>query len=360
MTRRLTLVIHSLEGGGAERIAAWMANHWCEQGDQVTLITLAAVGTDQYRVAAGVRRIGLNLLSVSRNSFQAVARNLLRVKRLAAAIADSQPERIVSFTDKTNVLALLACRGQAVRPIAYELVDPRHHDIGTVWSWLRRWTYPSARALVVQTAAVRDWFRSWLPRLPIFVIPTGVPAPTPVAVAKPPHPHLLAVGRLEPQKGFDLLIDAFSRIAATHPDWHLWIAGEGSQHVVLAREIRRRGLENRIHLLGRVAEPELLMRQAELFVLSSRYEGFPTALLEAMAHGLPAVCFDCPSGPAEIVRHSQDGILVPPEDVSALAAALARLMDDPNLRRSMGQQAQDVVQRFSAEQFFRRWEEALA
>ncbi len=360
MNRRLTIVIHSLEGGGAERIAAWMANHWCDQGDHVTLLTLSSVGTDQYRVGPGVQRVGLNLMAESHNSLQAIAKNWIRIRRLSQALRGSQPEHIISLTDKTNVLTLLACRDLPVRPVIYELVDPRQHAIGRFWSLLRRWTYPSARALVVQTASVRQWFQSWLRRVPIVVIPTGVPRPQLESVPKPEAPHILAVGRLEPQKGFDLLIEAFARLASTHPSWDLWIAGEGSQHPVLAREIRRRGLEKRIQLLGRVARPEQLMQQAELFVLSSRYEGFPTALLEAMAHSLPAVSFDCPTGPAEIIRHSVDGILVPPEDVGALSAALARLMDNPELRRQMGQRAREVLDRFSAEEFFRRWEELLA
>lgn len=360
MTRRLTIVIHSLQGGGAERISSWMANHWAQQGDHVSLITLDLPHTDQYPLDPRVERIGLGMMSVSRNVLQAFFRNLARRRRLAKAIAQSCPDRVISLTDKTNVLTLLACRGVTDQVVVYELTDPRQHAIGRWWSWLRRLTYPRAKALVVQTEGVRQWFRQWLKGVPIYVIPTGVPQMSATShVPRPPGRRLLAVGRLEHVKGFDLLIEAFSRIAALHPDWQLWIAGSGSLYAVLQRDIHRRGLGKRVTLLGHVAQPETIMQQADVFVLSSRYEGFPTALLEAMACGLPAVSFDCPSGPSEIIRHSVDGLLVPSQDVEALAAAMGRLMSDESLRRAMAERAEEVTKRFSMERFFAQWEEVL-
>jgi glycosyltransferase involved in cell wall biosynthesis len=360
MNRRLTIVIHSLDGGGAERIASWMANHWVRADNHVTLITLDLPHTDRYEVDPRVERIALGLMAVSRNALQAVVRNLMRRRKLAQAIAASQPNWVISLTDKTNVLTLLACRGVTRQVVVYELTDPRHHDIGRYWSWLRRWTYPGAYALVVQTESVRQWFRQWLKRVPIHIIPTGVPRQeTTEPVERPPGYRILAVGRLEPVKGYDLLIEAFARIAAIHPQWHLWIAGSGSLYAVLQREIKRRGLEKRVKLWGHVAHPEVLMQQSDLFVLSSRYEGFPTALLEAMASGLPAVSFDCQSGPADIIRQGVDGLLVPPEDVGALATAMSRLMSDEGLRQAMAERAREVATRFSQERFFERWEEVL-
>jgi len=167
---------------------------------------------------------------------------------------------------------------------------------------------------------------------------------------------LLALGRLAPEKGFDLLLTAFADLAPSRPHWSLVILGEGPERPRLEAQRRRLGLEGRTHLPGAVADPSAWLRRAKLFVLSSRYEGFSNALCEAQAWGVPAVAFDCESGPAEILRHGVSGLLVPPGDVPALAASLARLMDDEALRRSMAARAPEVVQRFGLEKVLDLWE----
>ena len=143
------------------------------------------------------------------------------------------------------------------------------------------------------------------------------------------------MGRLAPQKGFDLLIDAFSRVAGRHPQWSLQILGEGPDRPALERLIDVKGLAGRVVLAGWEPDPSAVLQQGDLFVLSSRFEGFPNALLEAMACGLPSVSFNCQSGPAEIIRDQIDGILVPPEDVPGLADAIDRALTDEALRRRL-------------------------
>lgn len=167
------------------------------------------------------------------------------------------------------------------------------------------------------------------------------------------------MGRLDRQKGFDLLIEAFSRIAAKHPDWSVHILGDGSERAALEALIESKHLAGRVVLRGWVDDPVAELRAAELFVLSSRFEGFPNALLEAMACGLPAVACDCPGGPAEIIRAGTDGLLVPPEDTAALAAALEQLMSDDELRARLAGRASEVKRRFSVERFFEQWEAVL-
>jgi glycosyltransferase involved in cell wall biosynthesis len=164
---------------------------------------------------------------------------------------------------------------------------------------------------------------------------------------------------LEPQKQFDYLLRAFARCSSRHAEWSLAIIGEGSERKNLEQIAVELGIADRVRWLGVVAQPERVLLEASIFVLSSRYEGFPNALLEAMSSGLAAVSFDCPSGPAEIIRHEIDGLLVPPQDLEGLAAALDRLMADEVLRERLGRRATEVSERFALKSVAGLWEELI-
>jgi glycosyltransferase involved in cell wall biosynthesis len=167
------------------------------------------------------------------------------------------------------------------------------------------------------------------------------------------------VGRLSPEKGFDVLVRAFARIAPWFPDWTLQILGTGPQRGQLEDLADSLGVRDNVRWAGWVEEPESALLESGVFVLPSRYEGFPNALLEAMACGLPCIASACDSGPAEIIRDGVDGLLVPPENVDALADALRQLVSDEDKRARLGRHAVEVTSRFSREAFFGRWEEAL-
>jgi glycosyltransferase involved in cell wall biosynthesis len=171
---------------------------------------------------------------------------------------------------------------------------------------------------------------------------------------------IVAMGRLVPQKGFDLLLDAFSRIAARHPDWSLKILGKGPLKEQLEIQASNLGLKDRVCFAGSLPDPFTVLCAADLFVFSSRFEGFGNALSEAMACGLPVISFDCPAGPADIIRPGVDGILVPAEDVSALATAMDRLMNDPEQREMFARRATEIIDRFSVGRILALWDELFA
>ena len=193
---------------------------------------------------------------------------------------------------------------------------------------------------------------------PVLAIPNAVPD-VPLGPGDPAAHQLIAAGRLEPQKGFDLLLQAFATVADKHPDWTLDIFGKGSRREPLEQAVVDLGLAGRVRINDPTDRLGERMRDASVFVLSSRFEGFPIVLLEAMAAGLAVVSFDCPTGPSEIVADGTSGLLVPPEDVPALAAALDRVMADETLRRRLAAAAPAAVLPYSLENVGRRWDELL-
>lgn len=384
MQRRLAIVIHSLDGGGAEWTAARMANHWAEAGHSVTLITLDSADSDRYCLSPKVERRALEVMGHSSNPLAAIRNNFRRIRVLRRAVADADPDHVISLTDKTNVLTLIACRKLDVPVIVAERIDPRYHSIGRVWSYLRERVYPWAAAVVVQTEGIRDAVRPLAPGRPVYVIPNVVEKPAPKkgtsliseegpegalqksvmspyleAFSAPERRRVLGMGRLARQKGFDLLIRSFAQTADRRPKWDLVIVGEGPERSALEQLVEQLGVVERVFLPGWIEAPDEALKSADLFVLSSRYEGFPNALLEAMAAGLPVISFDCPSGPYEIIRDGYDGLLVRNESVEWLAAAMDRLMRDGPARRLLGEKGPEVLSRFGPERYYARWEAVL-
>ena len=358
---RVTLVIFSLAGGGAQRVLSSMANYWAVKGWQITLLTYDdGHKATCYGLHPAVMHRPLGIESRSKNLVHGMASNLKRLSVLRRAIKMSNPHVVISFLDRINVRAILAGLGLDFPVIVSERIDPAHHSIGMVWSTLRRWSYRYARCIVAQTSDALGYFSPAI-RLRGRVIPNPLSSPPDCGNidARKRAKTVMGMGRLTHQKGFDLLLRAFSDIAPKHNEWSLVIWGEGDLRVELEVLRDELGLQGRVSFSGWTGAPFKEMRRAGLFVLSSRYEGFPNVLCEAMACGLPVVSFDCPSGPSEIIRDGVDGILVPPDDVQALATVMDRLMEDHSERTRLAIHAPDVITRFGVEKVMGMWEAVL-
>lgn len=355
--------IWALTPAGAERVLSILANAWAERGWEIVVFTMdGPAARSFYPLAPSVKVRHLDLLKSSGSVASALTNNLTRVRTLRSALQHAKPDVLISFIDQSNVIALLASRGLDLPVIISERTDPSRRSIGRLWDGLRRLTYPWTDGIVFQSQAVADWFPTKIAQRGM-IIPNPVPAPpapSDIASAARERPCVVSMGRLVPVKGFDVLLTAFALASKRVPGWCLEIWGEGDERERLTGQTRELGIEADVRFPGITQRPTEVLRAADLFVMSSHAEGFPNALVEAMACGLPVISTRFGGAAEDIVQDGSNGLLVPPANAPALAAAMERLMADPIERARLSSHAPEVIQRFSIDRVLALWDEALS
>lgn len=364
---RIIFFVSSMQGGGAERVAALLCNRWAERGHDVVLVpAFSGRGACLYPLHERVQlRYLADRVGTTRKTPWTKVRRLWAMRQL---VRELRADVVLSFLTDVNVAALLATRGLGVPVVVSERSYPPAHKVGAVWSRLRCLAYPWGACVVMQTQGGLDWLARDVPRsrgavVPnpcVFPLPENEPRVAPATVLPAQRRVLVAVGRMVEEKQFDLLLQAFAALAPRFADWDLVILGEGADRPALEAQAAAPAIAERVHLPGRVGNLGDWYARADIYVMTSKYEGFPNTLLEAMAHGLPAVSLDCATGPAEMIQHGVNGYLVPPEDgAEGMAERLAFLMSDASLRDAFGQRAAEVRHRFSSEKVGAQWDRAL-
>ncbi len=341
-------------------MAVTLCTAWAGRGDQVTLMpTFSGRGDCFYALPTDVDLIYLADLVAERK--RTLSNKFYRLIALRKYLSENRPDIIISFLTNVNVAAIVAAWGLKIPVIVSERTDPFIHPVSFPLRVLRRLTYPYADALVVQTQAVACKYRAKKRHhRHLCVIPNPVSQSiltTQRTACKKIGKRLLAIGRFDEGKQFGMLIRVFAILANQHSDWSLRIVGDGPIRPTLQLQIADLGLDGRVELPGRTDAIGDELAKADAFVMTSKFEGFPNVLLEAMAVGLPSVAFDCPSGPREISLDGQVALLVPLNDEKAMTLALNRLMNDEELRQSLGCNARrSIIQRFTLNAIIMRWD----
>lgn len=355
---RICIVVPDLRAGGAQRVIATLVSDFVGRGHSVTVITFDTAENDFYPLSAGVQRVVIGGLQPARSLIRALLANAHRIYRLRRAISDRRPEVVLSFMDTVNVTTIAATRRLRTAVVISERIYPPLYPLRRPWELLRRISYPLADALVVQTGRGQDWAQNVVDTERVAIIPnplaTTFLSTNPTPVSERPR-AILAAGRLVHQKGFDLLIDAFAASHAPALGWTLLIHGRGSEEQNLRARIRDQGVEACVTLSGDNVPLADEFASAQIFVLSSRFEGFPNVLLEAMGCGCAVIATDCQTGPSDIVTDGVNGILVGTDSVESIRRALDRLILDDALRVRLGADATHVRETFDPGSISAQW-----
>lgn len=408
----LVIVLPHLGPGGAQKVALMAAEHFLQQDLRVALVTLLPDKPLAHVLPEGLVWIDLGPAVAATWSNRALparasrflrgwsrrllawlvlgcgwgvirslrpGRNAVLVQWLVTSVSgvqatllrdllvDGRPVRVLSLLTRTNLLCCQALWDAPGHLVVSERNDPRLQTQPFPWPRLQHWLWHRADVITANTAGVLDGLERCDPhragqfRLlpnPLVVRPArGLEAELPLM---PDQGCFLAVCRLVPQKGIDLLVRAYAQLPASRrARWPLQIAGDGPERSALESLAASLLPVGQVQFLGFQTNPLALYRPGAVFVLPSRFEGMPNALLEAMGSGLPVIVSDASPGPLEVVRHGESGWVVPTEQVEELASAMERLADDPVLRNQLGLAASAVMDAHSWEVLDATWRETL-
>jgi len=365
---RIAFFLHDLRGGGVERISVHLANELCKMGHSVDIVLVNRTGNPAYFSAID-QRIDVRELAQTRTLTSAIGfRSFIKMEK---------PDLVISALTHINVSTLLATMFLSVKP--HVIVVEHNHRMGrfsrgeaidisqTVRLAFRLapWLYGRAETIGAVSRGAREGLARALKRPESEILVLNNPVPTPATldaedakavlswVGKKDDPYILGVGALSYEKNFDLLIKAFAQLRKSRKA-RLVIAGEGPMRAALEKAAEDTGFGEDILLPGFISDPFTLMRHASVFALTSRWEGLPTVLIEAMSIGVSVVSTDCPSGPAEILQDGALGRLVPMDNVDAFSSALDDAIEVPQDIEILRKRASD----FQPEKIATRYLEA--
>lgn len=353
---KLLFYIHSLKGGGAERVLCTLANRFAENGYDIYIAT----DTSQkcaYELHDAIKLINLLTIVKTKTSLiDRVLRYIGRLRNIRKIAKEIRPDIAISFIRKTNIEVILSFTGLGIPLICSEHTCV-NRSFGVALETVRKCLYPFASVITVLT---RNDLKLWSKSLQNVVY-----MPNPIKVTRSMgifnnkrQKIILAAGRLDVWrlKGFDNLIRVWGLLCHDFPDWSLHIAGSGNKESFdyLQSLVNENNCKN-IKLLGFRSDISDLMENSEIFVLSSRTEGLPMVLIEAMNAGCCCVSFNCTTGPSEIIRDGVSGILVQDQDVFEMTSKLRLVMTDDDYRHRLANNTLLSIDCYDTERILKRW-----
>lgn len=316
--------------GGTERVSLALSNYLVKNGYQVIIISLSGNAPPKFHVDESIKIVSL---FNEKKRFSLVYFSV--VFRLRRVLIDESIDVLIDVDTMLALFSTTALLGTKIKHISWEHFNYKSNLNIKSRKLARKIAAKYSDAVVTLTEKDRNY---WLEKnkypKKIIAIPNPLPFESKSKLTKKHSKKILALGRLTYQKGFDLLLDIWAKIENMNNDWRLIIAGDGEDKQLLLDKIKMLNLKN-VELLPSTPHVNELYDQSSIYVMTSRFEGFPMVLLEAKASGLPIVAYDCDTGPSELIINHDDGFLIPFNDSDTFTCKLALLMNDDDLRESM-------------------------
>ncbi len=353
---KLAFYIGSLNKGGAERVFVNLAEYFQSRGYQIVMVTQYQK-ENEYVLAEGIRRVISDIPPEETTGSRAV-NFYRRMSRLHRIWKKERPDLVLSCVGKNNFMAVVTTMFTKTKPVVSVVGEAKEEYPNRLMKALANLLFPFASGVILQTERSKSFFSQRVSRTSV-ILPNSL---NPLFIRErfrgEREKRIVSVGRLDANKNHEMMICAFAGLAGRYPEYTLTIYGEGELREHLQKLIASLGLEEKVFLPGVVPDVAERIEKAALFLLVSYSEGVSNALIEALALGLPVIATDVPSGGTqELIRHGENGLIIPPGDEEALKAAMERLLSDGEYAERLGEQAHKIQERLAPERVNRQWQE---
>jgi GalNAc-alpha-(1->4)-GalNAc-alpha-(1->3)-diNAcBac-PP-undecaprenol alpha-1,4-N-acetyl-D-galactosaminyltransferase len=342
---KICLVIPSLRNGGSERVMSELANSWCKKETIEVFLILLTNQERFYEIDSRVKVI-IPSRNYKKNIFSKTLYKMWILYFIRTSCKNINPKAVLSFNERYNNIVLLSLLGTKMKKFVSDRNNP-YLDIGKINHFLRNRLYRKSSGVIAQTEIAKKVLTNNTKNKNIRVIHNPLREINTYnngSCTKKKN-IILNIGRNVPQKNQLELLEIFSQ--CNFKNWELKILGNGPLRQELINKTKKLNLQQHVQILDFSKDVDVFYAQAKIFAFTSLYEGFPNALIEAMAHGLPCVAYDCPTGPSDIIEDSINGFLVELSDKKQFQKKLSNLMDSEALRDSISKNSKKVKKKYS-------------
>lgn len=346
----ILFVMQGMRSGGAERVMSLLCNNLSQRREKVILAITETMDDFAYKVSSSVE-----IVDITARAGNVKKARIKQIRNLRKLYKERKPDVVVSFITRINICAIIAGLGIKIPIIISERNNPMVDPASKSTRKLRDIVYPFANGYVFQTEFAKECFSERIQKESEVIF--NPVSDTVVEVdAASRKKRIIAVGRLEPQKNYSMMLQSLAKVLPKYPDYYVDIFGIGGLAKQLQKEIDTLGMQERIYLRGFTANVIQELADSEVYLMTSNFEGMPNALMEAMCVGCACISTDAPAyGARELIKDGENGFLVPVNDESALTKKLDILLSSPEMIQNFGQIAKKVYANFKTETIVDQW-----
>lgn len=353
MKKSIAFVLPNLNAGGAQRVVSTLANLLIKEF-HVSVITSYRSDSFYYLHPEVNLEFCVNTYNSDPNIYQSLINHFALVKNLIKILKFNNTDIIIGFLPIANIHAIIASKFLRIPNIISERANPEYSTLNSFWTFIRKRAYPLSNCLIVQTQSNKKYFRSFIKsEIQVIKNPINLDFLIKRDLRVKKENIVLNVGRLAEPKNQDLLIRAFSNI--NHSGWKLILVGDGVNYNQYKNLVNTLEMQKHIILAGNSTDVSTYYNKAKIFAFTSKYEGFPNVILEAMSYGLACISTDCPHGPSEIIENYKNGLLIPVANQNALEIGLTKLMEKKDLRLELSKNALESTQAYHPSSIALEW-----